>query len=306
MLYFSKIGADPDTLSLAQIELLRQFKQKTYPNGLVEHYKSHLDFRDKFARQLELKVRDLQQSDASGHAPLSLDFLSLETGLPMGSNNQVPVERPHVRTFDDIPQDHRELVQQAVARIVIANTYVPAPLVLTNKAPSGVRNLYVELEISASNNCEVTTSPIGPLGSYPMGTVIPGSIYMGLATTPAFSWDWRATAAPIRQDVEAKLSRFEAETLRQTETGWLLAFEWEALQSQRVRLIKPVVYVSTEKSCRLLIRSRVFSDTFPDPMELEATLDISVTDKLVELSELIPDWRAVLSPSNSGLMGKNF
>ncbi|MGZ8910678.1 MAG: DUF4062 domain-containing protein [Methylococcaceae bacterium] len=60
MLYFSKVPIDPESIDLQQNETLKQFKSKTYPKGLVESYKSIIEFRDKFAKQLELKVRDLQ------------------------------------------------------------------------------------------------------------------------------------------------------------------------------------------------------------------------------------------------------
>ena len=71
MLYFSKVEIDPDKIDFAQTERLRHFKSTTYPKGLIESYKKLIEFRDKFARQLELKLRDLQRSDASGVSPLS-------------------------------------------------------------------------------------------------------------------------------------------------------------------------------------------------------------------------------------------
>ena len=80
MLYFSRVEIDPDKIDADQIEKLRSFKEKTYPKGLVEHYKKTIDFREKFSRQLELKIRELQQNDAGGTIPLSLQFLSIEKG----------------------------------------------------------------------------------------------------------------------------------------------------------------------------------------------------------------------------------
>src|ERR1700683_3788122 len=75
MLYFSKVGADPDGLDFAQCERLKSFKQRTYANGLTESFKSQIDFHDKLTRQLELKVRDLEKADKSGQPPpLSLAF----------------------------------------------------------------------------------------------------------------------------------------------------------------------------------------------------------------------------------------
>src|SRR5207237_77567 len=44
MLYFSKVGADPDRLDLDQLNKLKAFKTETYPNALTESYKSHIEF----------------------------------------------------------------------------------------------------------------------------------------------------------------------------------------------------------------------------------------------------------------------
>ena len=77
MLYFSKVGTDPDKIDLSQLRLLQDFKQQTYPNALTESFKSQIEFRDKFAKQLELKVREIQKADDPDQTPpLSLLFAS--------------------------------------------------------------------------------------------------------------------------------------------------------------------------------------------------------------------------------------
>jgi hypothetical protein len=55
MLYFSKVGMDPDRIDLVQLNKLKAFKAATYPNALTESYKSHIEFRDKFASNWSLK-----------------------------------------------------------------------------------------------------------------------------------------------------------------------------------------------------------------------------------------------------------
>ena len=91
MLYFSSVEIDPDKINSDQLEKLRQFKVKTYPKGLVESYKKPNEFRDKFARQLELKIRELKTSDESGEIPLSLEFLDVENGEAIGINPFVSI-----------------------------------------------------------------------------------------------------------------------------------------------------------------------------------------------------------------------
>ncbi len=43
MLYFSKVGADPDLLDLEQLRRLREFKADITSHALIESYKSTLD-----------------------------------------------------------------------------------------------------------------------------------------------------------------------------------------------------------------------------------------------------------------------
>lgn len=115
MLYFSKVGMDPDKVDIAQLTRLKSFKEKTYPNALVEFYKSHIEFRDKFSRQLELKVRDLQKADDSGQPPpLSITFASDDFKELVGATITRTVDIPEVSELDTMlasePQSVRELI----------------------------------------------------------------------------------------------------------------------------------------------------------------------------------------------------
>ncbi|MEU6227141.1 hypothetical protein [Streptomyces sp. NPDC047042] len=64
MLYFSKAPTSPDSLDLEEIAKLREFRSRQYPQGLVEHYDSVLEFREKFARQLSSKILEITATDA--------------------------------------------------------------------------------------------------------------------------------------------------------------------------------------------------------------------------------------------------
>src|SRR5438445_2225299 len=63
MLYFSHVPIDPDLVDLNQLAKLRAFRESVKTTALVETFGKSLDFRDKFASQLELKIRDLQKAD---------------------------------------------------------------------------------------------------------------------------------------------------------------------------------------------------------------------------------------------------
>ncbi|WP_203840789.1 hypothetical protein [Winogradskya humida] len=59
MLYFSRAKADLDSLDLAEYSRLKEFKDRTYPEGLNESYESIAEFRTKISRQLAIKIMEV-------------------------------------------------------------------------------------------------------------------------------------------------------------------------------------------------------------------------------------------------------
>jgi hypothetical protein len=265
-----------DRINLDQIEKLKQFREKTYPKGLVESYKKIIEFRDKFAKRLELKIRDLQRSDASGELPLSLEFLSVENGEPIGSNLNHIFDHPNVRDFDAVPGEKREGLKPFAEAAIKERSYFPVVLAIENSTPSGIRNLYIELDVSAtSDNVEVTDSPLTVLSQDSVFT-----FYSSLTHN-------LTRKSKILNRVERNLAKFDADKLQRIDRGWRLSFEWEALQPQRIRLIKPVLYVYSPESAKLSIKAKVFADSIPEPLVLEANVSIEANQSFTELTELL-------------------
>jgi hypothetical protein len=65
----------------------------------------------------------------------------------------------------------------------------------------------------------------------------------------------------------------------------------EALQPQRIRLIKPVLYVYSPESAKLSIRAKVFADSFPEPFVLEANVSIEAKQSCTDLTDVLPNWK---------------
>jgi hypothetical protein len=95
--------------------------------------------------------------------------------------------------------------------------------------------------------------------------------------------------------VSEKLAKFEEGTLQKTNGGWGLSFEWEALQPQRIRLIKPVLYLYCPESAKLSISAKVFADSFPEHLVLEATVSVEAKQSFISLTNLLPDWDKIVS-----------
>ena len=299
MLYFSSVEIDPERINPAQIEKLRQFKEKIYPKGLVERYKKTFDFRDKFARQLELKIRDLQSSDASGELPLSLELLSVENGRPLGSSLSLTVDHPKVRDFDFVPGEQRERLKQFAAIAIKVRSYFPVVLAINNSSPSGIRNLYVELGVyTTSDNVEVADLR-GELLGFDFDPM-PYSPAFGNAVGFTTSWLLNKPASIFTHDdkiserVRRALANLDVGKLQRIDRGWKLSFEWEALQPQRIRLISPALYVYSPESADLSIRAKVFADSFPEPLVLEADVRIEAKQRFTDVTNLLPDWEKLL------------
>lgn len=280
MLYFSRVEIDPDRIDLSQIEKLKNFKKKTYPKGLTESYKTIIEFRDKFAKQLELKVRDLQRIEASGELPLSLEFLSIEKGEPIGSRLSHSLDNPNVVGFKEVPKEKREVVRDYIGKQIKHSSYIPVALAIENASSSGIPNLYIELYISSSSEkIEITDSIQDKFTS----TVLFSMPYMGYEHRSAIS-----------ERVESKLAKFDSDTLQHSDQGWRLSFEWEALQPQRTRLVKPVLYVYCPESATLSLSAKVFADSFPEPFLLEAEVRIEVKQKDMALNDVLPKWKELI------------
>ncbi|GAA1254962.1 hypothetical protein GCM10009677_00940 [Sphaerisporangium rubeum] len=95
MLYFSRAATELDKVDLNEYARLKSFKEKTYPHGLVEHYNTLSEFREKFSKQLSISIRDVIAMDSTrrpgntaGGDPITLGILVADqstseiSGLP--------------------------------------------------------------------------------------------------------------------------------------------------------------------------------------------------------------------------------
>lgn len=235
MLYFSKIGRDPDEMDLSQMRKLQEFKKKTYPRGLVEHYKSHIDFRDKFSKQLELRVRDLQRDDSAGAPSISLQFIDLATKELLGTSKSESVSRVTFRDLDTVPEKSREKLAALIEEALIAQQAIRLPLAIANLGTSGIQNLFVELSVKSSSKLTklFDRAPV----TRPTLTYNPGLSFTAVGPTgnASFVPGWWDSS----YSNDSALSADRLGVLHEIKTGWKLAFEWDSLQPRRSRVIEP-------------------------------------------------------------------
>jgi hypothetical protein len=96
------------------------------------------------------------------------------------------------------------------------------------------------------------------------------------------------------RSADGNLAKFVDDSLQKTDTGWQLSFEWEALQPQRTRLIKPILYAFSPESATLSIKAKVFADTFPEPFILQSQMNLEVKRVSARLDDVLPKWEEIL------------
>jgi len=109
MIYFSKRGIDPSQIRIEQLQALNDFKKTVYKNALVENFISLVEFRDKLTRQLEFKIRDLQESNSDAKTNLEISFINQKT-------NQI-IEESEIK----MNTEFIELTNKEIDQILISN-----------------------------------------------------------------------------------------------------------------------------------------------------------------------------------------
>jgi len=280
MLYFSKVGMDPDRIDLGQLARLKEFKDRTYPNALTESFKSQIEFRDKFAKQIELKVRDLQKSDDKRQPPpLKLTLVGAEgDGTHLSRSVTLPRPEDLLDVLESQPDEIRKLLEKAVGDAIDEAISVPVLLRISNAGASGIRNLFVQVTIAPSSGTVdvLDASELRWISSY----------------TRSLSDVWFTG----RSIVEPKLylsgsaqsqELIETEGLTEQDGRWQFSFEWGALQPQRTRTVKPKLIIRARDTTRVELQAAVFADSFPEPFKIKTDIEVSVDPKMVKVADLI-------------------
>ena len=293
MLYFSKVGIDPDRIDLDQVRRLKDFKESTYPNSLTESYKSMIDFRDKFSKQLELKIRELQKADDTDLPPLSLSFLSIDKGEMLGNKISKLVKKPNITNLNNIIKKKKDKTLNENIKVLVTNKIkesisIPVVLAIENISSSGVSNLYVEVSIKADNDNVEASDSIGPILSVSSG------VTWASATFTSYLSSGIHIESSLEKEVKAKLDGLTEEGLVETDDGWKLSFEWRALQPHLTRFMQPPIFITAQESSKIKFTAKIFADSFPQPLNLDARIEIKVEEYNLKLEDFIPNIDSLL------------
>ncbi|TLM63964.1 MAG: hypothetical protein FDZ69_12070 [Deltaproteobacteria bacterium] len=297
MLYFSQMKQDPEKIDIEQLAKLRDFKKKTFPNALVEGYSSHIEFRDKLAKQIEIQIRTLIAGQSDGEEEFAeitpktdiVIHFADELGTNMGSQLEIETAYCEVMDFENIPDYvqtgnvnalarpegvsswlsyvssnvNKDYYRQMATHIIQQSFYKPLRFWLKNRGGVGARDVYIDITLQSEKGNVILIPRSQCSSSTP--TQVSSSTLLG------------GGYSPNNPD----------EVIRDGRDVWNTNIEIRALQPQRELSPSSEVSIGAKESCEILIRSRIFADTLPEPVIQELKLKIKVNKFIITAADMM-------------------
>jgi hypothetical protein len=267
MLYFSNAKVDLETVDLEQYQKLKDFKKKTYPKALVENYKSILDFRDKFSKQLEIKLRQVvnQISDDNletfDNSPkLEVGFVDIKTNNSSASKIEfsIPNYDLDIEEIKSVIQEQKinesyQTVFNDIKTDILSRNSQKLSVYLKNIGTIGIRDIYIELRTKKHNSLKLSNS-------------------YNLALDLWFS---------------RKKKNSSEFSLEETNEEYIIYVSYPALQPQRTSIINDFIKIYSDIEGNFIFNYRIFADSFPTPISSDIVIEIKTVKENYNLESFI-------------------
>lgn len=290
MLYFSKANKNPDEIDLKQLEKLRGFKEKTFPNALVENYTNSVEFRDKLARQLEIQLRALLadagvkkiDEDDAPFTDVVLNFADPQQLTPIGEKIVINATHLSVIDIDEVPdyepkkniartKEREEIYEvvmgvnrrgknyyrQKIESLILASKTRPLKFWLKNIGSVGARDVYIDIRFKSNG------------------------IPISLTKKPRSEW---------AVEVLLYSNQDDSGITKISDTLYSANIEMRALQPKREIIPQTQLHVGADADCIIQVEASIYADTLSEPilrkLEIEyktKTVDTSYRNLLEEL-----------------------
>lgn len=278
MCYFSKAKAELDNLDLEQFKLLKEFKKKTYPNGIVETYSNIVEFRDKFAKQLEIKVRALISKDSSEdgqhiETKPNLDFQFID---PI-SKNLIGLDylvSPKIiefnkKDFEAIPDykagksnitdiiglslgDNNNFFKEYFHFIRREWQMIPIQFALKNTSSIAIRDIFIELVCSRNAEFEINTNrPERPEKS-------------------------RRYSFNLSENLNGVFGKSTL-SLVSSDSIYKIQLGYDALQPQRFVTLEHPLFITGNIDADVIFDVNIYADCFANPLNKKLKISIKPT-----------------------------
>ena len=279
MLYFSKAKVELDDIDLEQYKKLKDFKKKTFPNSLIEHYKNIVDFRDKFAKQLEIKLRSLilennesTLDDFNNDAKLEIGIIDPMLNDIIPENSKIVFDTLKPENKDQIPdyekQGEDDYKDKDYYRDIVSNLRERSlkkefKVYLKNIGPIGIRDIYIEFRLKKNECAELTAK------SESMFT--------------RRNKLWLSTSRLLREE-----TNFE-----DFEDHFLMKLQFDALQPKRTVKLDEELILLVQKEGELEFEATIYADCFSKPLITTLKYKVGIKQKSFDAIQYLRDFEEI-------------
>jgi hypothetical protein len=301
MLYFSRAKVNMQSVDLQEHERLMDFKTKLQPKALIGDYGSLSEFREKFRRQLSLRISDLIASDVrpnEGGVDVGKVALTLAEGdrpQLLASPNAIELVQVNCVDRDEIPSygiagpvasyasgpvhgggglENGDYYREMIDYFIKLNLRRRLWFAVISASEKSVRDIYLEILVRSSNQSTSINPP---------RLIVPN-------TSPKFALDFSGRSALTSQTSNLP------EIIKAWPTAgdrWHMEVDIPIVQARRTVISSGSFVLKAADSGSVTFNATVYSS---DTLPFSLTTELSVAIKQVDFSyrdilkQMIPDY----------------
>ncbi|MFD9704724.1 hypothetical protein [Lentzea sp. NPDC059081] len=302
MLYFSRAKVDLEDVDLDEYRRLAEFKEKTYPQGLIEKYATTLEFRDKFSRHLSIKVRELVAMDITDESgekadqPAELQLRLAEGSTLLEQSAVVEVDQvvctdvEHVPDYQPKPSPPRSSIGDEAITIISSvhpntgyyrevvkaylerDAYRAFRIALVNSEVRGLQDLLLDLIVTSTTG-DAQLLAERPTPSSPSRTA--GNVFI--------STNYFQVLEPTRSQL--------IQLQQEGPSSWKMELEVPVVHATRTVFSKNEFWVNVAKPSLITLDCTAYSPNSA-PFTMRTSLEIKVNHREMTWREIVEDYES--------------
>jgi hypothetical protein len=287
MLYFSKRGKDPSLIDLEQLDSLNKFKAEVYKTALVENFNSIVEFRDKLSRQLEMKIRDLQERKDGNKNLISFSFVDESNGDFISNSKEVAIERVELseKKIEEIVKKDKRLAnrknefENALFSYINKKNNIPIVFGLKNNVNRIFSNINLELRLKSTKKDLLNIKTYG--------------------TSLNSRSDYRYNHIVSAEKIRKFRNILDDNQVQISSDSWEFKMNSFTLLPEKGKVIEPILLLFPKASMKIKFSLHLFSENILQSIESHCDLKIDYTvreltkDEIEEIIKKVPEFEEI-------------
>lgn len=274
MLYFSKRAKDPSLLDISQLESLNKFKEEIYSSALVENFNSTVDFRDKLSRQLEMKIRELQERKAESKDLVTFSFIDKSSGNFFNNELDIELERIEIEEKKrlEILKTNPKVIKRkwdfnrALMTYLNKKNNIPIILGLQNNVSRVLGNVNIELKLKSSKENLLNVESFNNHEDVNIG--------------------YRLDEFVNKEEESKILKLFNNEHVQTSSDSWEFRVKPFTLLPNKMKIIESLILLFPKDSMKITFSLKMFSDNILQAIENSCEINVKYKSRFITEEEI--------------------